>query len=117
MSLLRRPKIRAYAPAVVVLATVVNAAASEHVFASPQSSTPDLSWVVNGGATHSKATRISLAKKAATQIHSLDRISGAQPSDSDLALVELPAITRAPLVATNETPQDHTQSSHQHSAP
>jgi hypothetical protein len=121
MNMSRNVRFKVTAPAVVVLAAVVNAAAGSAVLAEarvapgPLPHGADLSWAVRGGATHSvKTTREFLAKKAAKNIHSLDQISGAT---SLVVLHAAPAavvpdsVERVPLAFT------HVRSSHQHSAP
>jgi hypothetical protein len=115
-------RFKVTAPAVVVLAAVVNAAAGSAVLAearvapSPLPEGADLSWAVRGGATHSvKTTREFLAKKAAKNIDSLDQLSGAPVAvvlhATPTAVVLDRNIERAPLAFT------HVRSSHQHSAP
>ena len=106
------------APAVVVLATVVNAAASQPQILAPQSSAADLTWVVKGGAACSTA-RAYFAQKAATTIHSLDRLCGAQTASASQFKPLLPLA--AEIAVLNDEPrgiaQRHSNSTQQHSAP
>lgn len=106
------------APAVVMLATVVNAAAaSDQALATAPAQ--DLSWVLKGGATPAgRGTRAFLAHKAATTIHSLDRLSGAACAPFctvAAAPLEVYEWSPAPFVLAPALRPAH--SSHQHSAP
>jgi hypothetical protein len=115
MEVLRSTRFKIGAPAVVVLATVVNAAACDQNVDLVRQSAPDLSWAVTGGAQGSD-TRTIIAQRAAKDIRTLDRVSGA------------PALnfTVAP-VPTDVAPNSHNlflplstlqaESTHQHSAP
>ena len=112
------------APAVVVLATIVNVATAGNIacaqeLSSPQTLTADLSWALKGGATHdAKSTRVYIARKAATSIHSLDRLSGAQANLTCSVAADVPVDPCACLrVGSIHPSQDHIASSHQHSAP
>lgn len=107
--------MRTCAPAVVMLATVVNAAAAEPI-AQAQAVTPDLSWVVRGGAAHSaQSTRVLLAKKAVKAIHSLDRQCSARAEFASQDVPRFPAW--APARACECPAQQPACGSHQHSAP
>ncbi|MCY3018355.1 MAG: hypothetical protein NTW87_04895 [Planctomycetota bacterium] len=116
MSMLRF-SLKVGAPAVVVLATVVNAAAaSDHVLASAQ--TPDLSWALQGGATHGgRMTRAYLARRAATAIRTLDQISSAAKTPCDALGVAQPAAMAGPGTTIVSPAQQPAHSTHQHSAP
>lgn len=112
------------APAVVMLATIVNVAAgasvSAHELAGPQTLPADLSWALKGGATHAaQCTRVYIARKAATSIHAQDRLNGAQAAQACSAAVEVPlgpcACSRD--AASRDSAQSHSRSSFQHSAP
>lgn len=113
-----RMKGLACAPAVVVLATIVNAAAHDQMMMGPPAP-PDLSWAVKGGATHSaQSARVFIARQAATTIHSMDRFAGAVPVITSLA-------QQGDSVPTQPAPATHSynpalqpaRSTHQHSAP
>jgi hypothetical protein len=118
----RLNRIRMTAPAVVVLATVVNAAApGAHVlpmaeFASaPQPAcATDLGWAVQGGATHARQTRVAIARKAASDIRSMDLSSALTfpvPQQVQPQTLQVASADWTPLsILTNE-------STHQHSAP
>jgi len=111
--------IRVGAPAVVVLATVVNAAvAGDQLLAAAESQAPDLSWALKGGATPCvRGARAYLAQKAATTIHSLDWLSGALPASSSVCAL-LPAVPRpAPAPVALSRLEQPAHSTHQHSAP
>ncbi len=120
MSISRLACMKVTAPAVVVLATVVNAAAANGNCIPAQASGPDLSWAVRGDATHSvKTARAYFAEKAATAIHSLDRLSGASlPQTVQCQIPCDPADSAAPNRgdAPSAGPQS-VRSTHQHSAP
>jgi hypothetical protein len=123
MSLSRVSRFKAFscAPAVMVLATVVNAAASERLL--PERFEPhaaDLSWAMDGGATHSvQIARVKIARQAATTIHSMDRLCGAQHVHASQIVPDTAAIfsRSASSFTHNELSQDHAASTHQHSAP
>lgn len=118
MEVLRSTRFRFGAPAVVVLATVVNAAACDQGALIAQHSAPDLSWVVNGGATQVGNTRTILAQRAVKTIRTLDRYFGAQPALN---------VAAQPFVLEYAVPQSYedilslstlqAESTHQHSAP
>ncbi len=115
-----RAYMKVTAPAVVVLATVVNAAAGQPAMAQPQQSTPDLAWAVKGGATHSaRNARVFFAEKAATAIHSLDRLSGVPAAQPALEIQPFaPYAGSAPLHGYAYSPVlQPAHSTHQHSAP
>jgi hypothetical protein len=112
------------APAVVMLATIVNVAAAApalaHDMSGSQNLPADLSWALKGGATHAaQSTRAYIARKAATSIHSLDRLSGAQAHVARCAAVDVPLDPCACLRVdpSRDNAQFHTLSSFQHSAP
>jgi hypothetical protein len=118
MEVLRSTRFRIGAPAVVVLATVVNAAAAcDQSALLPQHSAPDLAWAVNGGATQVSNTRTILAQRAVKTIRTLDRYFGAQPAMN----------VAEQTVVLASVPQSHedvlplctlqSESTHQHSAP
>jgi hypothetical protein len=115
MIMVRRAHMKMAGSAVVVLATVVNAAAVEPA-SLPEKGLPDLSWAVRGGGTHSvKSTKAYFAKKAVTAIDSADQLSSAP-----LSTVETPCV--ADLTPAREPSlvrdwQCPARSSHQHSAP
>lgn len=119
MEMFRSTRFKIGAPAVVVLATVVNAAAGcDRTEALAQHSVADLSWAVNGGATQVGSTRTILAQRAVKTIRTLDRFFGAQPA--------LSCVHRSPRFASNAVqlygpilPLSilQAESSHQHSAP
>lgn len=115
MKVARLLHIRVSAPAVVMLATVVNVAAAEPAREAQFAATPELSWVVRGGVTHSaQSTRVLLAKKAVKAIHSADRLSGARntapaPTPGAVVLPDAPALVCASLQPA--------RGSQQHSAP
>ena len=117
MNMSRLLHIRVSAPAVVVLATVVNAAAAgDQAFGLAQNPAHDLSWVVRGGVSQSaQITRSLLAKKAVKTIHSLDQISGAQTAtpSGDFNSAAAPV---SPFIFIQPDRQPAC-SSHQHSAP
>jgi len=119
MNMLRRIHLKVGAPAVVVLAaTLVNAAVagtSESSFRDNASA--DLSWALQGGATHAaRSTRVLMARKAATSIHSLDRLSGAQAVRLSIETADVHY--SLPVVSLDRVFfSDHTRSTHQHSAP
>lgn len=117
MNMPRLLHIRVSAPAVVVLATVVNAAAAgDQALGWAQNPAHELAWVVRGGVSQAaQSTRSFLAKKAVKTIHSLDQISGAQtatPSD-DFNLAAAPVSSPAFI----RTAQQPACSSQQNSAP
>jgi len=111
-------KVMACAPAVMVLATIVNAAADDQMFAASRTA-PDLSWAVSGGATHSaQSARVFIARQAATTIHSMDRFAGAVAVVPLTERGETPTYfqsTPANLFITPACQPAH--STHQHSAP
>ena len=124
MRALRLAQMKMGAPAVVMLATIVNvatgASVSAHEFAGPQNLPADLSWALKGGATHAaQSTRVYIARKAATSIHSLDRLSGAQAAQVCSAPVDVPVDPCACLrdEPSRDSAQFHALSSFQHSAP
>src|SRR5438067_498181 len=96
MKALRLAQMKVGAPAVVVLATMVNVAAAGNPgyaqeFAGAQTPPVDLSWALKSGATHAaQSTRIYIARKAATSIHSLDRLNGAQANLACAAIADVP---------------------------
>ena len=115
MEVLRSTRFKIGAPAVVVLATVVNAAACDQNVDFARQSATDLSWAVTGGAQGSD-TRTIIAQRAAKDIRTLDRVVGA------------PALNfSASPVPADIAPASHDQflplstlqaeSTHQHSAP
>jgi len=112
-------RINVTAPVVVFLAAVVNAAAASTHGAMPEHfahtpSTADLAWAVRGGATHAaQTTRVLLARKAASDIRSLDRVDAVC---APLAAVAFVAIAAEGSERTAAAIQ-HTDSTHQHSAP
>ena len=122
MKFARLNRINVTAPALVVLATVVNAvnAASPSAYdVSPENfaqpaATADLSWAVRGGATQeAQTTRVLLARKAASDIRSLDGIGAASMAvdiEPAVPLVVI-AVSRVQVPALR-----HTSSTHQHSA-
>jgi hypothetical protein len=116
-----RLSMRVSAPAVVVLATVVNAAAAmEAPLASAAPPAPDLSWALKGGVTEaSRGTRAYLAQKAATRIHSLDWLAGATCEPFGWRADVLPACGLEACAAELHQPfaEQSTHSTHQHSAP
>ena len=107
------------APAVVVLAaTLMNAAAAAPQATLHDSTPADLSWALKGGATHAaRSTRILIAQKAVTSIDSLDRIGGAQTVHPGLLTLQPDCAVRSTSADSTSGGSDHTDSSHQHSAP
>jgi hypothetical protein len=102
------------APVAVVLATVVNASAFPAL--PTEALAPDLSWVVRCGATETDSARSLLARRAASEIRSIDRFFGAEPAYLRVQLiVETPC---ADSFAVADVPgQRHTRSTYQHAAP
>ena len=121
MKISRLANIKISAPAVVMLAAAVNTAlAGECALELPETSVPDLSWAVRGGATHSvHSARVYLAHKATTAIYSIDRLCGACAeyvfiSASGHAVPSGPAWTS---LRQDSSPFSFMHSTHQHSAP
>jgi hypothetical protein len=113
-----RVRVFVGAPAVVVLATVVNAAAaSDRVFAPADTATPDLSWALKGGSHAARNTRVYLAKHAANTIHSLDRLAAAAPYVAVVALAAAPSFEPRSVPPFQAPAQQPARSTHQHSAP
>lgn len=123
MGLLRFNRIKMTAPAVVVLATVVNAAipgahafnVTEFAGSAQRTCSTDLGWAVQGGATHSgQATRAALARKAASDIRSMELVS-----TQAFPLLHLIQEAPLPVAVIEHTPlaQSPKETSHQHSAP
>ncbi|HYF50438.1 MAG TPA: hypothetical protein VEJ63_13595 [Planctomycetota bacterium] len=111
MSFVGLKRIKVTAPVVVVLATVVNAAAPCAYATSEAPAAPDLSWAVRG--THqARTTRVLLARKAASDIRSADRINVLSSSKP-----EAPAFGAVPEFESVVPAYQHVRSSHQHSAP
>src|ERR1700753_2205411 len=115
------------ASAAVVLAAVVNTAIASPVAAQTRAAAPtqratladDLSWAITG-VTAAQNTRSLLAEKAAHEIHSLDRLCGADltPYNFNIALIALqPSTDARSSDAVSCSALQHTQSSQQHSAP
>lgn len=117
MDVLRSTRFKIGAPAVVVLATVVNAAACDQSMLASQNSAPDLSWAINGGATHVSNTRTILAQRAVKTICSIDRYFGARPAMnlSEPVIVLDACESSVDVLLPLSTLQ--AQSTHQHSAP
>ncbi|HEY3322129.1 MAG TPA: hypothetical protein VGP72_16810 [Planctomycetota bacterium] len=119
MSIARSTHLKVGAPAVVMLATIVNVAVGDTACAaalSAQPCRPDLSWALKGGATHAaQSTRVLMARKAATQIRSLDAdaVPAAACSPQIAILPEVPSAASAQLAPA----ADHRTSTYQHSAP
>jgi len=114
-----RFSLRVGAPVAVVLATVVHTAAADGRVFAAESPEPDLSWALKGGATLSaRGARAYFAQRAATNIHSLDWLSGALPAAPHAAL-PCPAQARqasaGPLFLS--LAQQPARSTHQQSAP
>jgi hypothetical protein len=116
MRMVRLRRINVCAPAVVVLATVVNAAAaSDCVFAAPTTASHDLSCVIGSGSHSVQSARTHIAKKAARTIDSLDKLSGADAAPRLTEILQAPAFSNCVVVVS--TTLDPASSSHQYSAP
>lgn len=118
----RLARMRMGAPALVMLATVVNAAAAGGEAAIPASLErvcPNLSWPAgNGAARASLNTRVLLAQNAATTIRCLDRLSGATHSCQNISLTQFePVVHIAAAESAVRQTCFSTESTHQHSAP
>ena len=106
------------APVAVVLATVVNASVLP-AMSTTEAIAPDLSWAVRCGATETDTARSLLARRAASDIRSIDRFFGAEPVYLRTRLPLQPHLPRwADAIAIVVLPgQLHTHSSYQHAAP
>jgi hypothetical protein len=117
MKLSRLKRINVYAPAVVVLATVVNAAAaSDCVLAAPAPTSHDLTCVIGGGTHSVKTARTSIAKNAARTIDSLDKLNAAAVSPRSTDLLGALAVSVTPAAQFSPA-LNPSHSTHQHSAP
>jgi hypothetical protein len=99
----------------MLLAAAVNSAAAQGPAAAGLPVAPSLSWVMRGD---TQAAGAYLARKAATTIRSLDRLSGAQPARAcfSLATAQL-ARPAVPQVSFNRPAELPARGTHQHSAP
>jgi hypothetical protein len=115
MEVLRSTRFKIGAPAVVVLATVVNAAACDQKVDFVRQTAPDLSWAVTGGAQGSN-TRTIIAQRAAKNIRTLDRVFGAPALNFAAAPVptDIAPASHGLFLALSTLQADST---HQHSAP
>jgi hypothetical protein len=135
MGFLALNRFKMTAPAVVMLATVVNAASMAGCVlssnATPESAgmserlnsglcaRADLSWAVRGGATHgAQTTRVLLARKAISDIHA-DLRSQARVAVHQTEHVAIPsnAFLQSREQGTLFSEQRHSHSNHQYSAP
>ncbi len=115
-------RMKVGAPVAVLFATVVNAASAcdpAAMASLPKNpGAPDLSWALQCGATSAHSTRTLIAKRAASQIQSMDRYFGAEPGYLLQNSAPIQRVEETRVVSVVLPPnQLHTESTHQHAAP